>query len=404
MRRLALLVSLLAAVAATGTAAGSLDRTPRDVVEQALAKVKPAPDYSGITRERGQPRARRRHTRRPAARGRRVLAVGFPASARDVKLNLSTAFSRSYLGSLEAAQAKAIASIHETIPEAEGEPSLPGARQRVRRQRAVRAAPGSPRRRCRRATSTRAIAYRLDLNRGPAVLGAPAFSGVTGARGQGVKVAVVDDGVDHEHPFLDPTGFSYPPGFPKGTGGGTSPKVIVARGFAGPGANRRRLDRDVSFHGTHVAGIIAGVPDGRRSRTPRASAYEAARRMSPCGQGPVGSRASRLHRQLPRLQRAGRRSAAAARRTAPRSSRPSSPQCATGWTSSTSRAAARRPIRGRTSSSRRSRTSCARASCRSSPPGTTGTTSASGRRARPQRHQMRSAWAQSRTLMSSGRR
>ena len=32
MRRLALLASLLAAVAITGTAAGSLDRTPRDVV------------------------------------------------------------------------------------------------------------------------------------------------------------------------------------------------------------------------------------------------------------------------------------------------------------------------------------------------------------------------------------
>ncbi len=57
--------------------------------------------------------------------------------------------------------------------------------------------------------------YRLSLNRGPAVLGGPAFSALTGARGDGVKVAVVDDGVDHEHPFLDPTGFSYPPGFPK---------------------------------------------------------------------------------------------------------------------------------------------------------------------------------------------
>ena len=56
----------------------------------------------------------------------------------------------------------------------------------------------------------------------------------------GVKVAVVDDGVDHEHPFLDPTGFSYPPGFPKGSSGSTTPKVIVARGFAGPGRAARR--------------------------------------------------------------------------------------------------------------------------------------------------------------------
>jgi subtilisin family serine protease len=34
----------------------------------------------------------------------------------------------------------------------------------------------------------------------------------------------------------------------------------VARGFAGPGANSAPLDRDQSFHGTFVAGVIAGVP------------------------------------------------------------------------------------------------------------------------------------------------
>ena len=103
------------------------------------------------------------------------------------------------------------------------------------------------------------LTYTLDLNRGPSVLGAPAFSAATGARGDGVKVAVVDDGVDHEHPFLDPKGFSYPPGFPKGPTGSTTPKVIVARGFAGPGANSAPLDRDNSFHGTFVSGVIAGV-------------------------------------------------------------------------------------------------------------------------------------------------
>ena len=56
----------------------------------------------------------------------------------------------------------------------------------------------------------------LDLNRGPSVIGAPQFSALTGARGDGVKVAVVDDGVDQEHPFLDPTGFSYPAWLPEG--------------------------------------------------------------------------------------------------------------------------------------------------------------------------------------------
>ena len=60
--------------------------------------------------------------------------------------------------------------------------------------------------------------YALSLNRGPAVIGAPQFSAATGAGGAGVKVAVVDDGVDHEHLFLDPAGYAYPPGYPRRPG------------------------------------------------------------------------------------------------------------------------------------------------------------------------------------------
>ena len=94
---------------------------------------------------------------------------------------------------------------------------------------------------------------------GPAVIGAPQFAAATGAKGEGVRVAVVDDGVDQEHPYLSSAGFEYPAGFPKGTAGGTTPKVIVARGFAGPGASSAPLDRELSFHGTFVAGVIAGA-------------------------------------------------------------------------------------------------------------------------------------------------
>ncbi len=101
--------------------------------------------------------------------------------------------------------------------------------------------------------------YTSLLNRGPAVIGAPQFAGLTGAKGDGVKVAVVDDGVDNEHAFLSPAGLSYPPGFPKGPGGGTTPKVIVAKGFAGPGTGGGSINREQSFHGTFVAGVIAGV-------------------------------------------------------------------------------------------------------------------------------------------------
>ena len=57
-------------------------------------------------------------------------------------------------------------------------------------------------------------------------------------RGDGIKIGVVDDGVDLTNPFFDPTGFSYPPGFPQGRTNCTTPKVIVARAFAAPGAGR----------------------------------------------------------------------------------------------------------------------------------------------------------------------
>ncbi len=33
--------------------------------------------------------------------------------------------------------------------------------------------------------------------------------------GAGIKIGDIDTGIDDTHPFFDPTGFSYPPGFPK---------------------------------------------------------------------------------------------------------------------------------------------------------------------------------------------
>ena len=228
MRRLALFVLLLAAVASTGTAAGSIDRTPRSVVEQASTKVRPAPDLTAFARKRHN-RVRVIMTLDDPPLAAATYARSFAGLGARHKLNVRSAFSRSYLGSLQAQQAKAIAELHEAIPEAVVSRryqvlvngfavSVPYGRlpDLLATDIADRVYPS--------------LAYHLDLNRGPSVIGAPAFSALTGARGDGVKVAVVDDGVDQEHEFLDPSGFSYPPGFPKGPGGGTSPKVIAARG------------------------------------------------------------------------------------------------------------------------------------------------------------------------------
>ncbi len=78
----------------------------------------------------------------------------------------------------------------------------------------------------------------------------------------GIKIGIIDDGVDQRHPFFAPVGYTMPAGFPKGQIGYTSAKVIVARAFAPADATyknaRLPFDPVGSWHGTHVAGIAAG--------------------------------------------------------------------------------------------------------------------------------------------------
>jgi subtilase family protein len=107
------------------------------------------------------------------------------------------------------------------------------------------------------------VRYRSALFSSPKVIGAPQVWGSTLATaGQGMKIGIIDDGVDQTHPFFSPAGFTMPPGFPKGQRRYTTAKVIVARAFPPPGANWRYakvpFDPDESEHGTHVAGIAAG--------------------------------------------------------------------------------------------------------------------------------------------------
>jgi subtilisin family serine protease len=101
---------------------------------------------------------------------------------------------------------------------------------------------------------------------GPALIGAPALWGQNLATaGQGVKIGLVDDGIDQAHPYFNPSGFSYPAGYPKGNSAYTTPKVIVARAFPSPSTHwkyaNRPFDPLYSFHATHVAGIAAGDYD-----------------------------------------------------------------------------------------------------------------------------------------------
>ncbi|HET9243752.1 MAG TPA: S8 family serine peptidase [Gaiella sp.] len=83
--------------------------------------------------------------------------------------------------------------------------------------------------------------------------------------GAGIKIGIIDDGVDQRHRFFDPSSYVMPEGFPKGQTAYTTAKVIVARAFPPPGATwrhaRKPFDPEQSSHATHVAGIAAGNPD-----------------------------------------------------------------------------------------------------------------------------------------------
>src|SRR5437588_2751952 len=106
------------------------------------------------------------------------------------------------------------------------------------------------------------VPYTLALDHSPSVIGSDVLRETTGADGTGMKIGVVDDGIDQTNRFFSPTGFAYPPGFPRGSTKWTSPKVIVARVFPGPNSGspgRLGVDPNSSFHGTHLAGIATGV-------------------------------------------------------------------------------------------------------------------------------------------------
>jgi minor extracellular serine protease Vpr len=89
--------------------------------------------------------------------------------------------------------------------------------------------------------------------------------------GAGIKIGDIDTGIDNTHPFFDPSGFSYPDGFPKCDAADSashhedqncnyvSPKVIVAKVFYNKNHQQGLDAQAIQDHGTHTAGIAAGV-------------------------------------------------------------------------------------------------------------------------------------------------
>jgi uncharacterized protein (TIGR03437 family) len=116
-----------------------------------------------------------------------------------------------------------------------------------------------------------------DLNTALGLVNVPgAWSAITGGvanAGAGIKIGIIDTGIDQNHPgFQDPF-LTPPPGFPKGDPNYTNNKVIVARSYVAldsytdtpPVANPvystpdDTTPRDRVGHGTAIAMIAAGV-------------------------------------------------------------------------------------------------------------------------------------------------
>ena len=189
-----------------------------------------------------------------------AYAEGLSVSGSSRRLDVNSSSSRKYLVRLGSMQQRAAAAIRDAIPTAvisrRFQVVLDGLTVELPVRRLADLAGLS--------FVTKvypSLAYRQTLNESTGLIRAPAFWASTGLRGEGMKIGIVDDGVDNTHAFLAPTGMSYPAGFPKGGRKWTTPKVIVARSFPGPGSGRQGrlpLVREASFHGTHVAGIAAG--------------------------------------------------------------------------------------------------------------------------------------------------
>src|SRR5204863_8832555 len=153
---------------------------------------------------------------------------------RTRRLDLYASASQSYLDRLEAAQALVQQRVVDAIPEA---------RMRWRYRVVVNGfAVVVPERDVARLRSIPGVAqvypnvrYHALLDQSVPLIGAPQLWGPTLATaGQGMKIGIIDDGLQQSHPFFSPQGFAMPPGFPKGQTAYTTTKVIVARAFAPP--------------------------------------------------------------------------------------------------------------------------------------------------------------------------
>jgi subtilisin family serine protease len=257
LRRSLILAGLVAALVVAGSAAAAFQPIKRTYGDLTFPRVRAGTVKIPAGHAEGLERVIVTLSTPPLAA---AFQRGLYAHTAATRLNVALPSSRAYLARVQAAQAAAIAQLHAAIPSArvsrrfsiilDGITVTLPAKELAKLVRLGFVAKVYP-----------SYRYSLDLNESPGIIQATQLEASTGASGAGIKIGVVDDGIDQTNPFFNPAGYQYPPGFPRGNLAYTTPKVIVARAFAGPGSGKSGelpLDPNESFHGTHVSGIAAG--------------------------------------------------------------------------------------------------------------------------------------------------
>ncbi|MGH9390947.1 MAG: S8 family serine peptidase, partial [Vicinamibacteria bacterium] len=111
--------------------------------------------------------------------------------------------------------------------------------------------------------------YFLTLDASNGVMGAPAFWSALGGdeqAGAGMKIGILDTGIDFSNPMFSDSSLFSPAGFPRGDQSLANGKVIVARHFQSLFDQRdtnvnlgHRTAQDLVGHGSHSAGVAAGA-------------------------------------------------------------------------------------------------------------------------------------------------
>ena len=123
-------------------------------------------------------------------------------------------------------------------------------------------------------TTDYTFSVHTDMNRSPALIGAPTLWAADGGQanaGAGIKIGIIDTGIDFTHPFLTDHSLVVPAGFPKCDALDSavhqvnvsckyvSNKVIVAKMFCTQAVCVAFDAQAKQDHGSHVSGIAAGV-------------------------------------------------------------------------------------------------------------------------------------------------